>query len=223
MAMRRQLADELAPLRKNALEDHPWRDWASAAATTRNRMPGAQSRWSGGKDLSLGGAAARARVRSEIRPPAGRSLPPCRRVPALAPGQAAAGLPLRPAGSDDAVRAGKCLRRQWQELLGASSRSRLPEAAPHGTIRGSLRRLQSPFPEFSLVRLALCRRNPAPPHLRHHLPPRRGQDHADGKAAAVLRRDPDRRLGQGAQGLAPRHLRLDGDREAARHLGGHRR
>ena len=31
MAMRRQLADELAPLRKNALQDHPWRDWASAA------------------------------------------------------------------------------------------------------------------------------------------------------------------------------------------------
>ena len=51
MAMRRQLADELGPLRKNALQDHPWRDWASAADDA-NRMPGAQSRWSGGKDLS---------------------------------------------------------------------------------------------------------------------------------------------------------------------------
>ena len=60
----------------------------------------------------------------------------------------------------------------------------------------------------------------APPHLRHHFAPRRGQDHADREAAAVLRRDPDRRFGEGAQGLASRHLRLDGDREAARHLGG---
>jgi ATP-dependent DNA ligase len=51
MAMRKELADELAPLRKNALENHPWRDWASAADDS-SRMPGAQSRWSGGKDLS---------------------------------------------------------------------------------------------------------------------------------------------------------------------------
>ena len=29
--------------------------------------------------------------------------------------------------------------------------------------------------------------------------------------------------GEGAQGVAPRHLRLDGDREAARHLGGQSR
>ena len=29
-AMRKQLVDELAPLRENALEDHPWRDWAEA-------------------------------------------------------------------------------------------------------------------------------------------------------------------------------------------------
>jgi ATP-dependent DNA ligase len=51
MAMRKELADELAPLRKDALENHPWRDWASAADDS-SRMPGAQSRWSGGKDLS---------------------------------------------------------------------------------------------------------------------------------------------------------------------------
>jgi ATP-dependent DNA ligase len=54
MAMRRELADELDPLRKNALENHPWRDWANAteADVDVNRMPGAQSRWSAGKDLS---------------------------------------------------------------------------------------------------------------------------------------------------------------------------
>jgi len=51
MATRRELAQELAPLRENALENHPWRDWASAA-DDGNRMPGAQSRWSAGKDLS---------------------------------------------------------------------------------------------------------------------------------------------------------------------------
>jgi len=54
MATRRQLAIELAPLRRDALADHPWRNWAEAANATdaSTRMPGAQSRWSAGKDLS---------------------------------------------------------------------------------------------------------------------------------------------------------------------------
>ena len=52
MAMRRQLAVELAPLRQNALANHPWREWAQADASAVDRMPGAQSRWSAGKDLS---------------------------------------------------------------------------------------------------------------------------------------------------------------------------
>jgi ATP-dependent DNA ligase len=51
MAMRRQLVEELAPLREHAIDDHPWREWAGAGAES-SRMPGAQSRWSGGKDLS---------------------------------------------------------------------------------------------------------------------------------------------------------------------------
>ncbi len=51
MAMRKKLVEELAPLRKNAMKDHPWREWAGAAAES-SRMPGAQSRWSAGKDLS---------------------------------------------------------------------------------------------------------------------------------------------------------------------------
>jgi ATP-dependent DNA ligase len=50
-AMRRQLAGELEPLRKDALEDHPWREWADAGGGS-TRMPGGQSRWSQGKDLS---------------------------------------------------------------------------------------------------------------------------------------------------------------------------
>jgi ATP-dependent DNA ligase len=51
MAMRKQLVKELAPLRKKAMDQHPWREWAGAAAAS-SRMPGAQSRWSAGKDLS---------------------------------------------------------------------------------------------------------------------------------------------------------------------------
>ena len=51
MAMRRQLVKELAPLRTDAMRDHPWREWAGTAADS-SRMPGAQSRWSAGKDLS---------------------------------------------------------------------------------------------------------------------------------------------------------------------------
>jgi ATP-dependent DNA ligase len=54
-AKRKQLVEELAPLRENALENHPWRDWAEAqsdAAAKGQRLPGAQSRWNAGKDLS---------------------------------------------------------------------------------------------------------------------------------------------------------------------------
>ena len=50
-AARRQLVHELAPLRARALEEHPWRAWAEAG-DGGTRMPGGQSRWSAGKDLS---------------------------------------------------------------------------------------------------------------------------------------------------------------------------
>jgi ATP-dependent DNA ligase len=52
MERRRALARELAPLREHAFDDHPWREWAGAENTDERRMPGAQSRWSAGKDLS---------------------------------------------------------------------------------------------------------------------------------------------------------------------------
>jgi ATP-dependent DNA ligase len=51
MARRAELVAELAPLREGALEGHPWRDWAEEAAHASQRLPGAQSRWSKGKDL----------------------------------------------------------------------------------------------------------------------------------------------------------------------------
>ena len=46
-----QAGGGVKPLRKNAIANHPWQDWAGAAAES-TRMPGAQSRWSAGKDLS---------------------------------------------------------------------------------------------------------------------------------------------------------------------------
>ena len=52
MAARRELAQELAPLREHALAGHPWRAWADPEGGEMARMPGGQSRWSAGKDLS---------------------------------------------------------------------------------------------------------------------------------------------------------------------------
>ncbi len=54
---RAALAKELEPLRDGALENHPWREWAEWAGfgdadASGQRLPGAVSRWSRGKDLS---------------------------------------------------------------------------------------------------------------------------------------------------------------------------
>ena len=52
-AKRKELVEFLEPYRKNALEAHPWRSWAEAGeGREMKRMPGGQSRWSQGKDLS---------------------------------------------------------------------------------------------------------------------------------------------------------------------------
>lgn len=51
-AKRRELVEFLAPYRKNALADHPWASWASDDGASGKRLPGGQSRWSAGKDLS---------------------------------------------------------------------------------------------------------------------------------------------------------------------------
>jgi len=54
-AVRKQLVSDLAPLRENALANHPWREWAAAqedANAKSQRLPGATSRWNRGKDLS---------------------------------------------------------------------------------------------------------------------------------------------------------------------------
>jgi ATP-dependent DNA ligase len=54
-AKRKELVSFLAPYRENALEGHPWREWAETQVPTESaqqRRPGALSRWSQGKDLS---------------------------------------------------------------------------------------------------------------------------------------------------------------------------
>jgi len=51
MQRRAELVAELAPLRENALAEHPWREWAHSEEVD-SRMPGGQSRWNAGKDLS---------------------------------------------------------------------------------------------------------------------------------------------------------------------------
>jgi ATP-dependent DNA ligase len=54
MARRAELVEELAPYRAEALDGHPWQEWANAQVQEdgENRMPGAQSRWNAKKDLS---------------------------------------------------------------------------------------------------------------------------------------------------------------------------
>jgi ATP-dependent DNA ligase len=52
---RRELVEFLEPYRKNALAGHPWKQWAAYASSESeagHRIPGGQSRWSQGKDLS---------------------------------------------------------------------------------------------------------------------------------------------------------------------------
>ena len=49
---RRELVSFLEPYRHDALAHHPWKRWAEAGHEPAGRMPGGQSRWSQGKDLS---------------------------------------------------------------------------------------------------------------------------------------------------------------------------
>jgi ATP-dependent DNA ligase len=52
---RAALVPVLEPLRKDAVEGHPWGEWAEWAASAEasgQRVPGATSRWNRGKDLS---------------------------------------------------------------------------------------------------------------------------------------------------------------------------
>jgi ATP-dependent DNA ligase len=50
--VRQELVAELQPLRENALENHPWRQWRFEGEVGGKRVPGGGSRWNRGKDLS---------------------------------------------------------------------------------------------------------------------------------------------------------------------------
>ena len=51
-ARRAELIDELEPLTHD-VDDHPWLEWKEWAIANPDRVPGTQSRWSQGKDLSF--------------------------------------------------------------------------------------------------------------------------------------------------------------------------
>ncbi|WP_185031601.1 ATP-dependent DNA ligase [Streptomyces candidus] len=52
MQRRRELVDELKPLRLARGAAHPWADWENQAAHETDRLPGSQNRWNGKKDQS---------------------------------------------------------------------------------------------------------------------------------------------------------------------------
>ncbi len=54
MKRRAELVDELEPYRMSddTVAEHPWAEWAQAEAHESTRLPGGQSRWSAGKDMS---------------------------------------------------------------------------------------------------------------------------------------------------------------------------
>jgi ATP-dependent DNA ligase len=51
--MRRELLAFVTPYRKDALRNHPWKDWETPeeSSSGEHRMPGGKSRWSRGKNL----------------------------------------------------------------------------------------------------------------------------------------------------------------------------
>jgi ATP-dependent DNA ligase len=50
-AKRTELIDELAPLRENAAENHPWGEWANLSASGSDKAP-TGNRWNAKKDMS---------------------------------------------------------------------------------------------------------------------------------------------------------------------------
>ena len=110
MAKRKELVKELEPLRKNALDSHPWKAWAEGRLRQGFGGWWPAHAWRTepmecGKRSVVGTAPHRTRVRGEVRPHAGRSLPACGDVSPLARRQVAERLPLRSARSHSGFRA----------------------------------------------------------------------------------------------------------------------
>ena len=101
-----------AAARRTRSTDHPWREWAEADGSETTRMPGGQSRWSAGKDLSWEPLRIERVCEVKYDHMQGDRVPPRRDVSALAARQAAERLPLRSARGHDALRAREGLRRR---------------------------------------------------------------------------------------------------------------
>lgn len=52
MQRRKELVEELEPLRSAPGDEHPWADWENQTAHETNRLPGTQNRWNSSKDQS---------------------------------------------------------------------------------------------------------------------------------------------------------------------------
>jgi ATP-dependent DNA ligase len=72
-ARRKELVAEVAPYERDALADHPWRDWGEARAAggdgeaaDGSRMPGSPNRWNATKDMSW--TALRTELVAEVAP-----------------------------------------------------------------------------------------------------------------------------------------------------------
>ena len=84
---RAELLAELEPLTHDALDGHPWRDWAEWMTRAEERAADARR----GQPMErrqgpvVGAAAHRARRRGDVRPAARGPVPPRLAVPALAP------------------------------------------------------------------------------------------------------------------------------------------
>jgi hypothetical protein len=101
---------ELKPLRVDALEKHPWREWADAESHHGRRMPGGQSRWSAGKDLSWEPLRIERVCEVKYDHMQGDRFRHAGNLSTMAPRQEAEGLPLRSARGDETLRARKGIR-----------------------------------------------------------------------------------------------------------------
>ena len=116
-ARRRELVDELAELRNGALDDHPWAEWATAAAEAKDagRMPGGSQPLERAEGPVMGGPPARARGRGPVRARPRRPVPPRRTARAVPVRSHAGVVHLRAARGGRAGRAGRHLQ---AELMG---------------------------------------------------------------------------------------------------------
>ncbi len=93
---RAELIEQLQPL-VVPIEDHPWGRWAEFLTANPDRVPGTQSRWSQGKDLSFTPLRPDLVIEVALRPHGGSALPTHRAVPAVAHRPRSRELRLRPA------------------------------------------------------------------------------------------------------------------------------